>query len=53
MNAPRSSSVDRATRAVREGVGAKDELSLSVFDRLSSIWTVRARAGLLGQSRAR
>jgi len=53
MNAPRSSSVKCATRAAREGVEAKEELSLEAFDWLSSIWTVRARAGLLGQSRAR
>jgi len=32
MNAPRSSSVRHATRAAREGVGAKEELSLEVVD---------------------
>ena len=32
MNAPRSSSVKRATRAAREGVGMKEELSLEVVD---------------------
>jgi len=53
MNALWSSSVKHATHAAREGVVAKEELSLDAVDWLSSIWTVQAQAGLLGQSRAR